>query len=76
MSKKLRETRKYHNDTIAVYTKNELIEQIWKQIRHMGVRNKIFKTLNIVVNRLRNTINLFIDELVKSIIFCQGICSF
>ena len=32
------------------------IEQIWKQIRQMGFGNKIFKTLNAVVNKLCDTI--------------------
>jgi len=43
------------------------IEQIWRQIRNMGFGNKIFKTLNAVVDKLYDTINSFIDELVKSI---------
>ena len=43
------------------------IEQIWKQIRQMGFGNKIFSTLNAVVDRLCDTINLLTDELVKSI---------
>ena len=43
------------------------IEQIWKQLRSMGFRNEIFKTLNHVVNRLCDTICLLTNDLVKSI---------
>ncbi|BBM53192.1 hypothetical protein JMUB3935_2174 [Leptotrichia trevisanii] len=43
------------------------IEQIWRQIRHMGFGNKIFKTLNAVVDKLYDTINSLIGDLVKSI---------
>ena len=43
------------------------IEQIWKQIRQMGFGNKIFSTLNTVVDRLCDIINLLTDELVRSI---------
>ena len=43
------------------------IEQIWKQIRQMGFGNIIFKTLNAVVDKLCDTINLLTDDLVKSI---------
>ena len=52
-----------------------LIVQIWKQIRQMGFGNKIFKTLNAVVNKLCDTINLLTDELVKSITLREWICS-
>ena len=51
------------------------IEQIWKQIRQMGFGNKIFKTLNAVVNKLCDTINLLTDELVKSITLREWIYS-
>ena len=33
------------------------IEQIWKQLRQMGFKNEIFKTLQDVMDRLCDTIN-------------------
>ncbi|WP_369716360.1 transposase [Leptotrichia alba] len=51
------------------------IEQIWKQVRQMGFGNKIFSTLNAVVGRLCDTINLLTDELVKSITLRKWIYS-
>ena len=51
------------------------IEQIWKQIKTDGVRwgsaIKYISTLNAVVNRLCDTINLLKNELVKSITLCE-----
>ena len=43
------------------------IEQIWKQIRQMGFKNEVFRTLNDVVDRLCDTINLLTKDMVKSI---------
>ncbi len=43
------------------------IEQIWKQIRSMGFKNEVFNTLNDVVDRLCETINLLTENMVKSI---------
>lgn len=43
------------------------IEQIWKQIRTMGFKNEVFKTLKDVVDRLCDTINLLTKDMVKSI---------
>lgn len=43
------------------------IEQIWKQLRSMGFKNEIFKTLNDVVDRLCETINSLTIEQMKSI---------
>lgn len=43
------------------------IEQIWKQLRSMGFKNEIFKTLHDVVDRLSDTINLLTKDMVKSI---------
>ena len=43
------------------------IEQIWKEIRKLGFKNEIFSTLNKVVDRLCDTINLITDKVVKSI---------
>ena len=43
------------------------IEQIWKQLRAMGFRNEVFKTLNHVVDRLYETICHLSHDLVKSI---------
>lgn len=43
------------------------IEQIWKQIRSMGFKNEVFKTLNDVVDRLCDTINKLTKDTIKSI---------
>jgi putative transposase len=43
------------------------IEQIWKEIRKLGFRNEIFKTLNAVIDRLCETICSLSCEMVKSI---------
>ena len=49
------------------------IEQIWKQLRSMGFHNEVFNTLEDVVDRLCNTINLLTHEMVKSITCRQWI---
>ena len=43
------------------------IEQIWKEIRKLGFRNEIFKTLDSVIDRLCETICSLSNETVKSI---------
>ena len=43
------------------------IEQIWKQLRSMGFRNEVFKTLNDVIDRLCDTICDLTNDMVKSI---------
>lgn len=50
------------------------IEQIWKQLRRMGFKNEVFKTLNDVVDRLCETINSLTKEMVKQITHRQWIC--
>ena len=49
------------------------IEQIWKQLRSMGFKNEVFKTLKHVVDRLCETICLLSLDLVKSITCRQWI---
>ncbi len=49
------------------------IEQIWKQLRSMGFRNEIFKTLDSVVDRLCATICRLTDDIVRSITSRQWI---
>ena len=49
------------------------IEQIWKQLRSMGFKNEVFKTLNHVVDRLCETICRLTHNLVKSITCRQWI---
>ena len=49
------------------------IEQIWKQLRSMGFRNEVFKTLNDVVDRLCKTICNLTNDMVKSITCRQWI---
>ena len=43
------------------------IEQIWKQLRSMGVRNEVFKTSSHAVDCLCDTIYNLTNEMVKSI---------
>lgn len=43
------------------------IEQIWKQIRSMGFKNEIFKSLRDVMERLCKTVNELTNDIVKSI---------
>ena len=49
------------------------IEQIWKQLRSMGFRNEIFKTLEHVVVRLCDTICRLTNDTVRSITARQWI---
>ena len=43
------------------------IEQIWKQLRAMGFKTEVFKTLDQVVDRLCDTICSLTNDMVKSI---------
>ena len=43
------------------------IEQLWKEIRKLGFKNELFKTLEKVVDRLCDTINCITNEIVQSI---------
>jgi len=43
------------------------IEQVWKEIRKRGFKNKIFQTLEKVVDRLCDTINSLTATMIKSI---------
>lgn len=43
------------------------IEQIWKEIRKRGFRNEIFSSLDMVINRLCDTIRELSVSSVKSI---------
>jgi putative transposase len=43
------------------------IEQIWKELRKIGFRNELFKTLDKVVERLCATINSLTNDMIKSI---------
>ena len=49
------------------------IEQIWKQLRSMGFRNEVFKSLNHVLDRLCDTINELTNDMIKSITLRQWI---
>ena len=51
------------------------IEQIWKQLRSMGFKNEVFKTLDCVVDRLCETIRMLTDDMVKSITCRQWIAN-
>ena len=43
------------------------IEQIWKEVRKRGFKNKIFRSLDKVVDQLCNTLNSLTNDCVKSI---------
>lgn len=43
------------------------IEQIWKEIRKRGFRNEVFRTLNIVVDCLCDTVRSISSETITSI---------
>jgi putative transposase len=43
------------------------IEQIWKEIRKRGFKNKLFRTLTQVVDHLCDTINFLSADTIKSI---------
>jgi len=43
------------------------IEQIWKEIRKLGFKNEIFNSLELVVNRLCDTICSLTHDMIKSI---------
>lgn len=43
------------------------IEQIWKQLRSMGFRNEVFRSLEAVVDRLCETIRHLTTDMVRSI---------
>ena len=43
------------------------IEQIWKEVRKRGFKNKIFKTLDKVVDHLCDTLNSLTNDCIKSI---------
>ena len=49
------------------------IEQIWKQLRAMGFRNEVFRTLECVIDRLCETIRSLTCEMVRSITSRQWI---
>jgi putative transposase len=43
------------------------IEQIWKEIRKLGFKNEIFKSLDLVVKRLCDTICSLTSDTIQSI---------
>ena len=43
------------------------IEQIWKQLRSMGFRNEVFRSLDAVIERLCETIRRLTMDIVRSI---------
>lgn len=43
------------------------IEQIWKEIRKLGFKNEVFKTLEKVIDRLCDTIRSLSSDTIKSI---------
>ncbi|HEW1922538.1 TPA: IS630 family transposase, partial [Streptococcus pneumoniae] len=44
------------------------IEQVWKEIRKRGFKNKAFQTLEDVMNQLQDVIQGLEKELIKSIV--------
>ena len=43
------------------------IEQIWKEIRKIGFRNELFRSLEKVIDRLCETIRSLSSQVIKSI---------
>ena len=73
-SKGLKVPENIHLLNIPPYTPEmNPIEQIWKQLRSMGFRNEVFKTLNHVIDRLCETIRRLSSDTVKSITARQWI---
>ena len=50
------------------------IEQIWEEIREKGFRNECFQTLDMVVDRLCDTICSFTSDTIMSITRREWIC--
>lgn len=44
------------------------IEQVWAKIRKLGFKNKVFKTLNEVIDKLEEVIQNLTDYQLKSIV--------
>ncbi|MBT1061455.1 IS630 family transposase, partial [Streptococcus pneumoniae] len=44
------------------------IEQVWKEIRKRGFKNKAFQTLEDVMNQLQDVIQGLEKEVIKSIV--------
>ena len=61
------------NPLLFKYILFEAIEQILKQLRSMGFRNEVFKTLHDAVDRLCDTICDLTNDMVKSIACRQWI---
>ena len=73
-SKGLKVPENIHLLNIPPYTPEmNPIEQIWKQLRSMGFRNEVFKTLKHVIDRLCETIRRLSSDTVKSITARQWI---
>ena len=51
------------------------IEQIWEEIREKGFRNECFQTLDMVVDRLCDTICSLTSDTIMSITHREWICS-
>ena len=50
------------------------IEQIWKEIRKLGFKNRPFQTLDMVIQRLCDTCNSLASEYVKVLQGAIGSC--
>ena len=44
------------------------IEQVWKEIRKQGFKNKAFQTLEAVIDKLQEVIQGLEKEVIKSIV--------
>ncbi|MDT6137251.1 IS630 family transposase, partial [Streptococcus pneumoniae] len=49
-------------------TRDEPIEQVWKEIRKRGFKNKAFQTVEDVINQLQDVIQGLGKEVIKSIV--------
>ncbi|ELU89593.1 hypothetical protein PNI0360_00593, partial [Streptococcus pneumoniae PNI0360] len=52
----------------SIHTRDEPIEQVWKEIRKRGFKNKAFRTLEDVMNQLQDVIQGLEKEVIKSIV--------
>lgn len=49
-------------------TRSNPIEQVWAEIRKLGFKNKVFKTLNEVIDKLEEVIQTLTAYQLKSIV--------
>ncbi|CEY66899.1 transposase family protein [Streptococcus pneumoniae] len=58
----------HKSSTLKIPTNIGPIEQVWKEIRKRGFKNKAFRTLEDVMNQLQDVIQGLEKEVIKSIV--------